>query len=392
MALACGLATLLILAIKGKIYLPKRYMLLLGYYILVIVMGVVINGTPPKQIILGIRAYLKFLPFFLLPAVYRFSDDDIKKQLRVLLFLMLLQMPIAFYQRFVEYAGVPTGDVVTGTLKTSNVLSMALLCTLAYLLVAFFDKRIGWKKFVICSLLLLLPTTINETKGTLLFLPIILAIPLFLYNKISFKTLLYLNIAFIVVIIMAFSINTANEAILSEKRHSTSIWQYISDLNIVKEYLLGSKLPREDGNIRRIRAILFAIEGISESPVSIGIGYGIGTVMDSKFKSPGEYEYYFTRGAEKMTSVQMLWEIGILGLLVNFILYLFVLKDSLFIAFKDGLNGFIGKSHFTVTVVTLLVSWIYFNTLRENIFTVIFWYLSGVVVSRAHIDKIGLVK
>ena len=305
-----------------------------------------------------------------------------------MLILTLIQFPIAFYQRFVKFKGVPTGDVVTGTLKTSNVLSVTLLCAMAFVFLAFLNKKISWKKFIFLSIFLLAPTTINETKGTIIFFPIVLMLPMFLVNKIGLKTLINVLAIFLVLIFLISIINSANELIKSENKQPTSIWKYFTEKDVFIKYMFGDSKPRIDGNVRRFRAILFAIEGINESIYKTGLGYGIGTVMDSKLKKEGEFEYFFMRGAEKMTSVQILWELGIIGLLINFIFYIFVLKDSLYLSKKQGLLGYMAKANFTITIVTLLVSWFYFNILRENVFVVIYWYLAGTIVSRTYITRL----
>ena len=80
------------------------------------------------------RTFILGLPFFFLPAVYKFSDRDIAKQFKFLLICTIIQLPVAVYQRFIESKGLLSGDAVRGTLNNSSTLSVFLVCAIALLL------------------------------------------------------------------------------------------------------------------------------------------------------------------------------------------------------------------------------------------------------------------
>jgi hypothetical protein len=121
----------------------------------------------------GVRSYIKFLPFFLLPIVHRFTARQLQTQLVFLLMLALLQTPLAFYQRFVEFAdSMHTGDPVRGTLTTSSGMSMFLVCAIAGVVVAYLHGRLRLRTMLLIAAWLFAATTINETKATLLLLPV----------------------------------------------------------------------------------------------------------------------------------------------------------------------------------------------------------------------------
>ena len=56
----------------------------------------------------------------------------------------------------------------------SSMLSIFLICVVAVLMGMYLRKQITGKALAVLFLLLLIPTTINETKGTLVLLPIAL--------------------------------------------------------------------------------------------------------------------------------------------------------------------------------------------------------------------------
>ena len=70
-------------------------------------------------------------------------------QFSCLLALMLAQVPLSFYQRFVEYGKkLHTGDFVTGTLTTSSALSMVLICGIGAVVVLYVRRVIGPAHYV----------------------------------------------------------------------------------------------------------------------------------------------------------------------------------------------------------------------------------------------------
>ena len=123
-----GIAMILVilLGISNKRFnMSMKYVIFLLWFLLAITAGLIINKVDPLVTVSGLRIYLKSLPFFLLPMVYDFSEKQIRWQLLFLAVLCLTQIPITIYQRFIQYAGVMTGDVVGGSLgvNTSGVLS-----------------------------------------------------------------------------------------------------------------------------------------------------------------------------------------------------------------------------------------------------------------------------
>src|ERR1700732_4777000 len=65
-----------------------------------------------------------------------------------------------------------TGDDVHGTVLDSGVLTMFLVCTVFILTGLLLKHRLSKLQYGVLFLLLLIPTTINETKVTVVFLPL----------------------------------------------------------------------------------------------------------------------------------------------------------------------------------------------------------------------------
>src|SRR5579871_3693270 len=134
----------------------------------VMVCGILTNSVGAGPVFTGMRTYVRAMPLFLLPALYPFSERQIQQQLRLLLGIGLLQLPISGYQRYEVLArGGFSGDSVVGTFVESGPLSIVLICMAFVVLGLFIRKRIGLIPFLTLFFLLLFPTTINETKATI---------------------------------------------------------------------------------------------------------------------------------------------------------------------------------------------------------------------------------
>ena len=72
-------AALVILVLAGSrdSAVPKKYVVLFLCLLAVILIGIASNATTAGSLIIGIRNYLKFLPFFFLPAVFAFSEKQL---------------------------------------------------------------------------------------------------------------------------------------------------------------------------------------------------------------------------------------------------------------------------------------------------------------------------
>ena len=156
---------------RFQLVAPK-YWLFFGAMALVILCGIIVNNPGAGPLISGMRFYLRAVPLFFLPAVLPMTEEQLKRQLKLLLGLALVQLPVAAYQRWVVMSeGRFSGDAVQGTLMDSGILSIFLICA-ALVLTGAAAKATYWAGPVrVLFLLLLFPTTINETKVTVILLP-----------------------------------------------------------------------------------------------------------------------------------------------------------------------------------------------------------------------------
>ena len=148
------------------------YWIVFGALGLVAVCGAVVNLAEPGPLFAGIRTYLRALPFFFLPAVLAIKERQLRVQLLVLLALCALQLPLAWDQR----STMPSTNYdrrphVRDPHEFRNFVAVPdLRCVRAHgILPSSQNCSATLHPFAV---LILLPTTLNETKATLVLLPI----------------------------------------------------------------------------------------------------------------------------------------------------------------------------------------------------------------------------
>lgn len=385
--LLSGIAMLIVVAriVTGsRITLDWRYAMFLAVLLITIVFGYAVQDVPQGAMVAGIRAYLKFLPFFLLPTVYPFTHEQLRAQLLLILVLLLLQTPLAVYQRFVEYASeMQTGDPVRGTLTTSSTLSLFMVCAIAALVGAYLRGKI--RLLVLLALVgwLFMPTTINETKATLVLMPFALIVPAFLMprgSKALRKLVPIMGIGALA--LMAFVV--VYDSLIQYREYADPIGDFIAGKGF-SYYLYTGAAEHDAEYIGRFDSIQFAFEHTIADPMTLLFGFGAGNVSESFLPQfAGKYASYYLRFGVGQTQITMfLWEIGIVGLAAYIALFAFVTLDTLKLARSDDWAADLGRL-WAVVMIVMTFGLIYKSVFSMNDFGYVFWYFSGVVVARAH--------
>ncbi len=157
-------------------YVRPVYWLVFGGLLMGVVCGAIVNGLDTGPMFAGIRTNLRALPFFFLPAVLLVTEKQLRSQLAILVAICFAQLPIAWFQRtMVPQARITfTGDYTFGTIMSSGMLTLFLVGAACVLTGFYLRKKIALWPFLLTLLLILLPTTINETKITLFLVPVAL--------------------------------------------------------------------------------------------------------------------------------------------------------------------------------------------------------------------------
>jgi len=362
---------------KKSIDLGNKYIFIFFLLIIEFLLGIVINFVQPGAIFAGLRTYFKYIPFFLLPLVYTFEKKQIIIFLKFILVLSVVQLPIALIQRFILYPHLATGDVVTGALLNSGVLSMYLLCIMSALFVFILKGKINKIFGLIIMAILFFPMTINETKGAFLILPFSLLIPVYITVNKKYRAKYMIASSVLVFILMGvFSIIYTQQS-----GGSTNLISFFTEGGVSKHLFHGVK-GGELEEPSRLDSINWAFTELAKNPMSLLVGLGIGnvgasfsTVLSGEFME--KYEGY---GVAVTTFSYLLWEVGLLGILVILIFFTNIIIDSYSIKNMDGFVGMFAGIWVCVTIL-IIFSFLYKNLIHANSISCLFWMFSGYVLS-----------
>jgi hypothetical protein len=382
-----GAIVLLYVATAGSLnrfrYVRSAYWIVFGAILVDMICGVLANHVEPGPLFTGTRSYIRAIPLFFLPAVLKVSGRQIRTQLWLLLVIAVLQLPLAAYQRMTQLArGGITGDTTTGTLMLSNFLSIFLICGMAVVMGLYLRKLISVKWVVVLCLLLLIPTTINETKGTLVLLPIALGTVFLVGAKPGARLKNSLLAAMFLCVCGAVFI-PIYDALIVVRPYPTTISEFLTKPGRLQEYL--SKRDAEVGTtekVGRLDAMVVPLGVIAKDPAQLMFGLGLGNASKSSLgpRFTGRYNYLLEPFLMSTFSV-VVSELGVLGLCLLVGLYWLIFVDCRAVALSASpLMSGIALGWAGVTAV-MLICLPYTNMIPSPALSYLFWYFSGLIAA-----------
>lgn len=396
-------------ALKKSIVIHPKYVLLFAIFLLHLLAGAILNSVEPGTVFAGIRYYFKFAPFFLLPAVYNYSNEEMNGQLKFLLALALIQFPVVIFQKFImddPLHDTIHPDYVSGTLGVSSILSIYLVSVISILLGFYIRQKIRFAHFFVLTLFLFIPTTLNETKGTIILLPISILVIVLIARVLRenarrvipiVATLPILFGSYLLVYNTYFAVEGGSQErglikFYTDPERGVKRYLYTGDAEALDpeailrrgKTVVGEKTEREvgAGRIRRIDAAILPFRVLSSEPSKLLLGLGIGNVSESFIGNfSGEYTDIRAMNASNIELAIMVWEIGIIGLLIFLLFFYFVYRDAKNLSGRNTLAGTIATG-WTGIVVILVLSLAYKNIMVFNVVGYLFWYFSGYVAAK----------
>lgn len=388
-----------------RIYVHAKYIILFGVLVALVISSAIVNEISAGTIIVGMRIYFKYLPFFLVPAVFDFSEDEMRAQLKILLVFSLLQFPLTVYQRMSEFRrGILSGDAVSGTLNVSSILSIYLICNIAILVGFYLRKRISKVQFFILIVLLFIPTTINETKGTLILLPIAVFVPVLLMSGAQSLAKRMGPVVFAAALIGGIFVPVYNNFMVESEytTHGENITDFFSSQGNIEHYLYGGAASAGDvaalkdnpnslglpfsgteERVGRIDGMYLPLRLLSSDLIKLLLGLGVGNVSISFISEfSGRYSVYSEYYGANVTVISlMLWETGILGVALAVIALIFVFMDARSVSASDDFPGALALGWMAVALLMIVVM-PYKNVLNFNVIGYLFWYFSGYIAAQ----------
>lgn len=361
-----------------------KYWLVFGAVSVIMVCGIVANGVGTGPTLAGIRSYVRAVPLFLLPAVCEFTDRQRMQQFKLMLGLALLQVPVAIYQRYIVwYQERFSGDSVAGTVLHSGGLSIILISFVLVLGGFTLKKRMSRMTFLILFFILLLPTTINETKATVVMLPLGILVTLVVGSppgqRLRIVTwAMLLLVAFGAILIPVYDFTQEHNPY---KKELLSFFTDQKQLNSYMEARHAGVGTTEQ--VGRSDALTIPARYLARDPVHLAFGLGLGNASHSNLGANFIGQYYGLFQQFVITSFTVfLLEIGLFGTSLVFLLYWFVFSDAVYVARRDdSMTGALALGW--TGVVTIVAMGTFYMTMHVfNSLAYLYWYYAGTVAAR----------
>ena len=308
-----------------------------------------------------------------------------QSQLKLLLVFAILQLPLALYQRFFEYH-IASGDYIAGTLTAAPMLSIYLIGVIAVIMGYYLKKQLTVKTFMLLVTIAFIPTAINETKATVILLPLAILVPtLFQVGRESRIKILVTVIPLGLLMIVGYQyiykgLYTGRSDVLSFYT-SGKAQDYL-----YKGAQAQDVTGKSESEVGRIDSIILAYKENSRDLFRLIWGVGIGNAAVSfSRKFQGKYvDEYLRLGGKKTGLSHFIWEIGLLGVAHILWFLLLVFLDALALRKGKDAVGPLALGWLGVTAI-FLISLPYQNLITKNELIYPFSYLSGFLAARAYI-------
>lgn len=371
-------------------YVAPIYWFFFAAIAVVMLCGAIVNQVQPGPLVSGMRTYLKAVPFFFLPAVCRFDSRHVVTQLRLLGLIAVLQLPIALSQRLENMSrGGSTGDTTSGTLLISSIMSIFQIFAVTILLALAFRGIVRVRVAVLLFLLIIFPTTINETKGTLVLLPVAVCVTFLVGAKpgARLKAVLLTLVsiaAFLIVFIPVY------DHLIQSKEYGTPIAEFLTQEGRVEGYLVSGAEIGDTEDVRRGDMIVVPLRFVSQEATRFVFGVGIGNGSRSQLGDGFSGRYFSTIGPFLGTSFGLVTtELGMLGLVLVMLLHLQLFRDAKIVARANSELISALALGWCGVVVVMSVAFFYKNVILYDALSVPFWYLSGVIAAeRMHLAHV----
>lgn len=367
--------------------LRASYMITMLYMLLLFGCSSLLNSVDAGPLVAGARAWLRFFPLFLLPFVLETDERALKRQLLLLLLVCAAQFPLSLSQRLHNYGHVYiSGDRTFGTLMSSGLESIFLICAGCVLGGFFLRKHIRLWTFVPVLLWTLASTTINETKVTLFLVPIGL-FGTFIAGSPPKVRMRNGALAFGMTALFLAVFVPVYDSLEGARTHK-SILDFFSNEKAVSAYMasnagIGSSEKKQAG---RVESLTVPLEYIARDPASLAFGLGPGNASESSLGAQftGRYAKLLGRFLQP-TASRLMSELGLLGLCGVLLMMWLVFSDSRYLADADqSIVGALAIG-WTGVIPVVVVGMFYSATAVSNGISVVFWYLSGVIAARRSI-------
>jgi len=342
------------------------------------VFSALVERVPQIVVVCGLRNYFKFIPLFFAMKYLSPGKKFVKKVFLFLIFIAIINIPLSVFQ-FLFYHDF---DYVGGIFGVggSAVLTVFQLLIIGYVLLLSKHGIIKRGQALFLSATLLSPIFINHTKISFFLLPLLL---LYVYRDYIFRKIMHsISISLSAVVVFCFLISA-----YSTITEDFSLKEMLS-YDYLYTYLYEMPYFSNPKSLNRVSAITFAYKNISKQPHTLLLGVGIGNASLSQL--PGGmgsyYRKYFDLKIDFITLSRMLWEYGVVGSFLFFLLIVFLWRRAVF-RIKNTHDLYLRSiaETFTLLVMFLAITFVYNLSFHTDQLGGLFWLLGGFLSQKGEV-------
>jgi hypothetical protein len=239
--------------------------------------------------------------------------------------------------------------------------------------------RTGIVKYLGVLILVLVPTMINETKGTLFLLPVALFSTFLAASRPATR----FRHAAVGAAVITMALGTF---VLIYDHFGTQRWGYgIVDFLTSEEkveYYLHKDAELGSDKAGRIDALVIPLKELAKEPSELVFGLGVGNATESALGPQFTGQYFARFSLFLLTAATtLLLEIGVLGLAIVLLVQWLILQDARVVA-RNGkdVRSTLALGWIAVSLV-MMVALFYKGIMASNPLSYLFWYLSGLVAA-----------
>ena len=330
-------------------------------FCLLFIMSLLVNTIEPKQLLVSIKVWFLLAGIFAYLSMVELDRQQVLSWIKAIFGIALIQVLPVMYQAFFVKANLvalgastSSADTVVGTFggsPTSGGMTGALaLFIVANLIMMLAFSRYGLikKNFWMYLVLLIVPMFFIEVKALFIYLPVALFVlykDLIVRNPIRFLRLSLASIMAMVVLLFSYQTYhwSSKGSDMSQNMMKMFTYSFQSEVGKMKE---------EEGVMTRVEVLTFWwSKQTAINPIPILFGYGPSASKTGGIEKGSIAKKFVPRKIDRTGLALILWDFGIVGLLVICWLFLrlynlagrltLMLSDVRFKAIAHGLQSIV---------------------------------------------------
>jgi hypothetical protein len=244
-------------------------------------------------------------------------------------------------------------------------------------------KRMPWTIFLPLFVLLLVPTMINETKVTLILLPVGL-MTVFIGNSPPGARLKNAIASVFLTTVFAAIFIPSYDYYIAQRKYGTPIMEFFTSEEKFDRYMgqsaaLGTHDVKQVG---RMDALTTPSREISRNATHFVFGLGIGNASRSSLGPDFTGQYFRDFGPFIQSAASLfILETGFLGLGIALIMNFLIFRDARVVSDLDsGLIGVIAAG-WSGTAAVIGLATFYANIVGSEAISYMFWFFSGLIAA-----------